>query len=184
MPSSSPVFITEVIQNIQKLEPMNILDVGIGFGKWGALCREYLDVWQGRINRSDWIHRIDGVEIFGDYIQDHQRHIYSSIFVDDIQNFADLIPPYDLIILGDVLEHIEKEAGKQLLEKLIGKSKKIILSIPIGPWPQDEMNGNKYEKHLSTWTSIDFVKYDVDYVSFKLVGSRELGLFIIDCGRE
>ena len=30
------------------LKPFSILDIGSGFGKYGVLCREYLELWDGR----------------------------------------------------------------------------------------------------------------------------------------
>ena len=49
---------------LRRLQPASVLDVGTGFGRWGTLCREFLDVWEGREARSLWQARIEGIEAF------------------------------------------------------------------------------------------------------------------------
>ncbi len=44
MPSSRPNTIPTVIHLVRQLKPKSILDVGVGFGKWGHLFREYTDI--------------------------------------------------------------------------------------------------------------------------------------------
>ena len=44
MPSSRPNTIPTVINLLRQLKPQSILDVGVGFGKWGHLFREYTDI--------------------------------------------------------------------------------------------------------------------------------------------
>jgi hypothetical protein len=44
MPSSRPTTIPVVIHLLRQIRPRSILDVGIGFGKWGHLFREYTDI--------------------------------------------------------------------------------------------------------------------------------------------
>ena len=35
--------------------PSSVLDIGTGFGKYGLLCREYLELWDGRENYSHFL---------------------------------------------------------------------------------------------------------------------------------
>ena len=44
MPSSRPNTIPTVIHLVRQIKPKSILDVGVGFGKWGHLFREYTDI--------------------------------------------------------------------------------------------------------------------------------------------
>jgi hypothetical protein len=46
---------------------------------------------------------LDGIEVYGDYIQDHQRSIYNDIFVGDAFDVIDGLDQYDMILMGDVL---------------------------------------------------------------------------------
>jgi hypothetical protein len=54
MGTSDAANIPFVVSELQRLQPQSILDVGMGFGKWGVLAREYLDVWGGRCRPADW----------------------------------------------------------------------------------------------------------------------------------
>jgi hypothetical protein len=146
MPSSTWVHITTFCDEINKLQPQKILDVGIGFGRWGFLAREVLDVFRGRYFYPDWRVKIDGVEIFGAYIQQHHHIFYNTIFLTDAKtNLEELIQvfnkdgkkPYDLIIFGDVLEHFEKEEALYLLGLALVLSEKVFVGIPLGTaYPQ------------------------------------------------
>ena len=40
------------------LKPFSVLDIGSGFGKYGVLCREYLELWDGR-QEYKFLRRID-----------------------------------------------------------------------------------------------------------------------------
>ncbi|MDZ7765414.1 MAG: hypothetical protein U5K00_13465 [Melioribacteraceae bacterium] len=51
------------------IDPKSILDVAVGFGRWGILCREFLRVWEGRNNSKDWFYEFYGVEIFPEAIE-------------------------------------------------------------------------------------------------------------------
>ena len=51
-----------VAMELQRLAPRSILEIGVGFGKWGVVAREYLEAWQGRFRREDWQVRIEGVK--------------------------------------------------------------------------------------------------------------------------
>jgi len=37
--------VSDVIMKIVTAEPATLLDIGVGFGRWGFLCRETLDVF-------------------------------------------------------------------------------------------------------------------------------------------
>lgn len=52
------------VELIRQADPSSILDIGVGFGRWGMLCREFLDVWQGRVFREQWQTRIEGSKFF------------------------------------------------------------------------------------------------------------------------
>jgi hypothetical protein len=67
MPSSQYYHISKLMHMIIALKPLKVLDVGTGFGKYGALCREYLDLWDGR-QKYEFATQIDGVEVFKEYI--------------------------------------------------------------------------------------------------------------------
>jgi hypothetical protein len=157
MPSSRPSLISPVIELIRKINPSSILEVGVGFGKWGFLFREYLDIWNMRYRREEWRVRIDGIEVFDYYITDIQRRVYDNIYLKSAEDVIDELIDYDLIFLGDVIEHFEKQSGVEFLRKCWSKSKKaIVITTPVNPSPQGVVFDNPYEKHRSFWQYEDF----------------------------
>jgi predicted TPR repeat methyltransferase len=161
MPVSTTVHLSQCLGWIIQLEPRSILDVGFGFGTWGFLCREHLDVARERVHPADWQVRIDGIELFEPYIQPHQRALYSAITVGDIRALAPHVEHYDLIIAGDVIEHLEKAEGEAVLGHLYEKAQKALLvNIPLdGNWEHPERHGNPGELHRSQWSVDDFLPY-------------------------
>jgi len=53
-----------IIEIVRTLSPRSILDVGVGFGKYGFLLREYMELWDESTKAYGvWNIKIDGVEI-------------------------------------------------------------------------------------------------------------------------
>jgi len=155
MPSSQYYHISKIMEMIISLKPNSVLDIGSGYGKFGVLCREYLELWDGR-QKYEFKKRIDCVEVFEEYITPLHKYIYSNIYN---ANILDLVTKldhqYDLVLLIDVLEHFEKEEGSNLLNRLINNNKGILISTPRNPSPQKDAFGNTYETHRSRWTGND-----------------------------
>ena len=139
---------------ILALNPKSILDIGVGFGSKGMLFREYTDIWQG--NYRNWKTRIDGIEIFEDYITPLQELIYDNIYIGDAFYFLNTLPYYDLIYMGDIIEHFDKARGKLFLEKMKARGRNIIIATPSTVLKQGPIYGNIYEEHKSQWNPEDF----------------------------
>ncbi|MFC1502302.1 hypothetical protein ACFL6A_02710 [bacterium] len=131
-------------------QPKSILDIGVGFGKYGFLSREYLELFDGREKLWDWKIIIDGIEIFQDYITPLHKMVYNQI---DIGNVTDILPAlekkYDLILLIDVIEHLNFDEGEKLIEMCQQHAKNVIISTPRYFMQQPEMFGNPFEAHKS-----------------------------------
>lgn len=165
MPSSRPNAIPVVVHLIKQLKPRSILDIGVGFGKWGHLFREYTDILASqddprRYLRENWQVRIDGIEGFPDYITEMHRYIYNEILIGDVRELAATIGSYDVIFLGDIIEHISKEEGIVLIRRLLNNTNKaIVFSTPKYDTGQEALCENELEKHRSLWTAADFLSF-------------------------
>lgn len=157
MPSSQSSQISTIVHQIRKVNPKSLLDVGIGFGKYGFLAREYLEFWDGRQRYSDWKRRIDGIEVFEDYITPAHRFIYNNLY---IGNALTLIPRlrhrYDLVLLIDFIEHLEKPEGWKLLKACEERSRRLLISTPKKVRFCKGSFGNPHEAHVSQWNLDDF----------------------------
>lgn len=179
MPTSFYSHIPNILDYIRFTRPNTILEIGCGFGKWGHLCREYLEVYDYlRWQKKDWQIIIDGVEIYKPYINEPIKYYYDHIYEGDITTLIDSIPDYDLIMMMDVLEHIEKVKGTILLNKIINKCKSFILSIPLGDWTYTFSGDNKNESHISIWNKEELIKLS-NYKNHCIypMNKKEIGVF-------
>lgn len=157
MPTSNPKTISPILNYVSKNVPDSILDIGIGFGKWGALLREYTDILHQRFYKNEWEVLIHGIEIHEKYRNPNWQH-YNQIFIDDACEVLPHVDPfYELVIFTDVIEHIEKEKALILLKEIFKKTKTLIVS-----YCNDEQHGirdNIHEDHISKWLVSDFMEF-------------------------
>ena len=155
------------IETIMAIEPLRVLDVGMGYGRWGMLLREFGELWFNRVHRKDWRINIEGVEAFEKNIDEYQSYFYNSIHHGDFSKiYKKISQNWDLVIFGDVLEHFKKDTAIELLQWATTCSGYVMINIPIGSdWPQEDLYENEYERHLSEWEIDDFRKYHL--VRFK-----------------
>jgi hypothetical protein len=153
--------LTLVLDQATRLQPKRVLDVGAGFGKWGFLLREALDFMAARLDRSEWSVTIDGVDADLAHSPLHQW-VYDSMVEADVLDDPDRWSGYDLVVLGDVIEHFPKAAGERLLEALLSRNRNLIVVTPLHFFEQD-LPGRPFERHLSHWTPTDFEPWPYDY---------------------
>lgn len=153
MPSSQPWRISHIAEFVFRLHPQTVLDIGVGFGKWGALSREYTDVNKGRCAKNQWKARIDGIEIFPAY-ESVLWAVYNKVY---IGNAIDILPKlggYDLILAVEILEHLKREDGLRMIAAIKERSRHYVVSYSNSV--SGTTFGNKYEAHISKWTPADF----------------------------
>jgi trans-aconitate methyltransferase len=130
-----------LVNRILAKEPKTILDLGAGAGTYARLLRPSLPDAH-----------MTAVEIHAAYVSEHKLwRLYDSVIIGDIRSCD--IPMADVVILGDVLEHMSLPDAFQTWDRALDHAKKaVFLSIPIVEWPQGEMFGNKHERHVTTWS--------------------------------
>ena len=126
----------------------HILDVGPGAGSYGEIIR--------RVIPDATIHAI---EIFKPYVERFRlREKYDCIFIGDATKIK--IDGYDLVILGDVLEHLPCDRAIRYWKYLKTRARFIWLCLPVNqfrPWfsgyaqPEIDWQENISEKHLCDW---------------------------------
>jgi len=157
MPSSHYFQLNEIVDLISLTDPGKLLDIGVGFGKYGLLAREYLELWKDGGDYQKWVRQIDGIEAFKPYLTPVHKFIYNNIF---IGNALDILPDlkdrYDLILMIDVFEHFTYQDGMNLFRECRKKGKNILISVPITMSAQEAVFGNEFETHKYAWKKEDF----------------------------
>jgi hypothetical protein len=77
MPTSEIDNVPAVVKEAVRMRPLSVLDLGVGFGKYGVLLREKLDIEPGRVRPEHWSVRIDGVEAFERYCNPIYTFVYN-----------------------------------------------------------------------------------------------------------
>lgn len=131
---------------IEEASPLQVWDVGPGEGTYAMLCADYIAQAE-----THWF----AVEIWEPYISEYDLELkYDKVINDDIRNFpfvGEADSHNDLIIFGDVLEHMPEDDARALIVKAKQNFRYILVSIPIIHAPQGEVNGNPHEAHLKHW---------------------------------
>jgi len=180
-PSQNPKEGDEILlEEIYKVPYPIVLDIGAGDGKWGSLIDK------------ERIKSICALEVWGPHAAKlMDSYAYDSVIQDDMLN-TDRIAynSFNVIIFGDVLEHVEKDKGIGLIKFLKANTKAIILlTIPISLCIQDGwVYGNPYETHKAQWTYEELISlgFECLHRGFNPNGLVEIGTYKMRCnnGKE
>lgn len=142
MPVSSREGKDWTVDRIRALRPASLLDIGVGAGIYEELLRPVLPDT-----------RFVGVEVFEPYLERFDLPArYDEVLITNVMDL-DPLPAADVVILGDVLEHLVHQDALTLWARARRAARKaVFLSLPIVEYPQGEVYGNRHEAHLHTWS--------------------------------
>lgn len=148
--------------------PKTILDVGVGAGVYEEILRPLLP---GA--------RFVGVEVFEPYVARYRlAERYDEMVVADVMDI-DPLPTADIVILGDVLEHLVQPDALTLWDRARAAARQaVMLSLPIVEYPQGPVYGNEHEAHRHTWCHDDVIALPGVFVDwFSLPWPRTIGAY-------
>lgn len=136
MPGSVRENDADVIAFVKEHDIKTVLDVGAGKGTYSDMLKPYID-------------RIDAVEIWEPYIEQFNLHTkYDNVINADIREYSSWwFENYDLVIFGDILEHMTQRESLFVWHKASAAMYGLI-SVPIIHYPQGAEFGNPYEEHV------------------------------------
>ncbi|MER8220896.1 class I SAM-dependent methyltransferase [Streptomyces sp. NPDC094143] len=153
------------LERFKRHLPDTVCDVGPGEGTYAKLFRPaHHGVW--------WT----AVEIHKPYIRKYglkntakRKDMYDEVHNLDARVAPDHLFHRDLVIYGDVLEHMARGDAVDLLRKAEAAGAwNILISLPIVEAPQGEVDGNPHEAHVHHWDADD-----MDQVLAELGGAVE-----------
>lgn len=142
-----------------------VFDIGAGRGNWFSWLENIKwhgmrpTKWDGPALGAEW----HAIEIFEKYIEKFKLHDhYKTVRCEDARELTDKdFEGIDLVIFGDVLEHMTEEEARKLYQLACKYAKIVLISIPIRVFIQGTMEGNKHERHLVHWTHEEIMeKFD------------------------
>ena len=107
-----------------------VLDVGTCDGNWRKLLREYSCM--------------DGIEAYEPNLAKSCGY-YRKLYFGDIRDFT--YDWYDLIIFGDIIEHLSVEDAQAVLRYAVPRCRDLIIAVPF-LYEQGAIYGNPYEVHI------------------------------------
>lgn len=166
--SGKIIFLEWLFENVEKSE--KILDVGIGSGVYGKLLKAF------------YYENIDGIDIWPkDINETGLNYIYDNIYIEDILDFE--FDHYDLIIMGDVLEHIPLKESKELLNKFInGKASKLFIQVPYMYENKNAWHGNEKEIHVQDEINKEYMEKEFPFL--KLIKIETVNHELTALGRQ
>ncbi len=139
--------------------------MGPGWGKYGILLREYVD--------PDLI--VDAVEAWEPYVTRRLEAAYDEVITADVCSFFEPLADYDLVLMVDVLEHLEKADGLAVIDRIPGW---IVICTPAEFFQNPEAVEIPPERHRSLWSVTDFgdrLEHDASQLGGVLVRLRPKG---------
>jgi len=164
MPHSDGANKEWVLEKIKQIKPRHILDVGTGSGVLEEIVRKNFE-------RSI---RIDGIEAWAPYVEEFRlMERYDNLFNVDARQWPAW--DYDLVMFGDVLEHMSESDSVKLWDQMSKQAKNAIITIPIIHYPQGASFGNPYEiHHEEDWNTeriLKTFKGIKEYKEFEITGA-------------
>jgi len=173
MPVSSKSGKKKIIQWVKSFKNVStVLDLGCGAGTYIKLFKEDSEI----LKKSTWT----GIEVWKPYIEKYNlSERYNSIINEDIRNlnFQNL-GNFDLCFIGDVLEHVTKDQSIEIVNNVLNFCNYVIISIPIGHWPQDEIENNPFEIHVKDdWSDLE-VKESFPFIIGSAI-DKKIGVYLL-----
>lgn len=136
-----------------------VLDLGCGYNSALQYCDIAFSV---------------GVELFVPYLEESQKKaIHNEYLRADIREVDFKPKSFDVVMASDVLEHLAKDEGHELIRKMeVWARKKIILTTPNGNLYQDAYDDNPLQRHLSGWNVNELRK--IGFKAYGMNGWRRL----------
>jgi phospholipid N-methyltransferase len=156
MPYSSEVFDSAITEKFSEWRYCTYLDIGAGAGKYGRLIRSILP-------HSE----LTAVEIEPEYVARFDLHsIYNTVVQIDVRALVESNQDavYDVVIFGDVIEHLPKSAGIDLIHFFSYRCKKMLVVYP-SKYVQYSADGKASESHRSVWCPADFDTFACEHHS-------------------
>lgn len=126
----------------RKIAPETVLDVGAGSGTYAQLMRPAHGACWTAVEA--WEPYLAQFGLFGQY---------DAVITADARGLGAPIFAVDLVIAGDVLEHMTREDAQGVLSRIRQTAGNLIVSIPVLHLDQDAVNGNPYERHIDHWSA-------------------------------
>lgn len=130
-----------------ELAPESVVDVGAGDGGYARRMRSSTPLG------CTWA----AIEVWEPYVSRFKlQELYDVVYVADVRDMcAEDWHSDDVVIFGDVIEHMPRDDAVEVLRVANSITRGVIVSLPIIHAPQGTVDGNPFETHMHHWTFED-----------------------------
>jgi SAM-dependent methyltransferase len=143
-----------------------------------AKVRSILDIGCGRGEPMRFIGRrmqlaSVGADIFFPYLKEcRTKRTHAAVIQCDVRYLPFRSDSFDAVLCMEVLEHMERDEGKHLLEEMERIARlQVILTTPVGYHEQTEYDGNPYQEHKHIWSPAALTR-----LGYRVVGHGVRGI--------
>lgn len=155
--------VKEYLENRFKSD-ISVLDVGAGSGTYYNLVGDYFS-------------KMDAVEVFRPNIEKYRlEDKYRKVYCIDIKDFV-YEQDYDLIIFGDIIEHLTVEEAQKVLKEAKKHCREMLVAVPYR-YVQGVEEENVYEIHKQDDLTPKNVLERYPYLKL-LYGNDKYGYYIL-----
>lgn len=144
------------IQRSSAADPIRLLDVGPGHGKYGVLIPEYV--------AGPW--ELGCIEAEQRYVTPRLSATYRTLLTGNVLDLSSW-REWDIVLMVDVIEHLEKQPALDMLDRIPGH---VVICTPVEWFQNPEAAEYPSERHRSLWRPSDFPQHRVRNISEQLGG--------------
>lgn len=188
MPVSDHLQISRVLDQVLERAPGKVLDIGVGYGLYGMMLRNYLpDAWivgvepELRYRFEPARAPLDGVTAA--FVDAYGRDRWAAYDLVHNVVWPAVIPMpdggFDVALMIDVLEHADTSDGRAMIRDALHAARALVIATPHDPmrWPQDDLP-NPLERHVRRWPLWDIAEV-AEQLGVRLVGAEKLSEAIV-----
>jgi len=125
---------------------------------------------------------LQGVEVWGPYIDDFNlKEKYNNIYISNVYYLDwDKLDyhTWDMVILGDIIEHLPRNQGEDVIRRAVDHSRYVVVSLPIYGYAQNVTMGNTYETHVEQYSDESIREVLKEYEILESLKGEVVGVYI------
>ncbi len=131
-----------------------VVDVGAGAGTW-------LDFLKPSMPGA----RFTAIEVWEPYLGLYGlKERYDEVILADVRK-VEYLPPADLYVFGDVLEHMPAPDAVALWDRARAVASWLVINLPVRRYDQGALFGNPHEVHVHHWDTASVLESFTGIVS-------------------
>jgi hypothetical protein len=164
------------LEAIADVAPERVLDLDLGFGRWGMLVRELCDDAAGRVHRENWRTHVEAITPHSAGVEEYHHFFYDWIHVGDaLQSLTGMTDRWSLTVLGELLRDQPPATAQELLAAVLDRSDYVLMLVPLASEAGDSAPGHPEP----AWTASALLALEPTRYALQNVDGQDHGAFLL-----